>query len=226
MIERDWRQAFQSKAPDAARAIVDTADSAGSADDDDEAAAEAEASAANLGPALSRFVAAVLGGLDARRAAADAGLRCSREFVPAGYYVYGLIDPATGDLFYVGKGLRGRWLNHYRYPVAESHNPIKDSRIARCAHPLAVFPVEDVTEDVALTIESELIMALGSRLTNIVRNRGGLSNAALRARIACVQIYDRLSARRTPLRPFEQETLDILRPAAEEFAPWVREWTA
>ncbi len=94
-----------------------------------------------------------------------------------GFYVYRLIDPATGETSYVGKGSGDRVLQRARDVLAYTDASDRLSRI--CAIRAAGLAVRIIVhrhgmpEAVALEVEAALIDAYGERgLTNLVSGHG------------------------------------------------------
>lgn len=85
--------------------------------------------------------------------------------VPVGYYVYGLLS-SIGDVFYVGKGSKRRWLWHYQRPSGTgNHRKLK--RIADVGStPACVVFAQGLAEQDAFELESALIKRLPD-LTNL-----------------------------------------------------------
>lgn len=89
-----------------------------------------------------------------------------------GYYVYAYVDPRNEEIFYVGKGCKGRVLAHLEEDrecektrrIDELRNAGLEPRLDIIAH-----GIED--EETALRIEAAIIDVLrpGQRLTNLVR---------------------------------------------------------
>lgn len=116
-----------------------------------------------------RFIAEYLIDRDAPRAAAVSGLQVSAEARPNGFYVYGLIDPVTNHLFYVGKGTRDRWRSHLR-EAAGSGNQRKRARVFAAAaagrQVLCLIVAESLSETDAYVVEAALIDSIPG-LTNL-----------------------------------------------------------
>lgn len=123
---------------------------------------------------------------------------------PAGqYYVYVLVDPRDGAIFYVGKGLGDRMFNHNRCAQAsrERGHPkserILEIRAAGLAVKPLVFAVCD-SEGEALGIERRLISAWKSRLTNIL-----LGSSERRPRDEVGEFLKRITQVIGSIRPFD-----------------------
>ena len=123
--------------------------------------------AGKLTPKQARFVDEYRTDGDAQQAAFSAGLTVYEGGgEPRSAYVYGLFDPANGELFYVGKGNNGRWLEHYREAYGEG-NQRKRARARAASNPACVIFVEGVSDEEAFSQERRLILALREGLTNI-----------------------------------------------------------
>lgn len=89
-----------------------------------------------------------------------------------GYYVYAYVDPRTSQIFYVGKGCRGRVLAH----LDDQSESEKSDRIKQLAD-LGLKPLIDILahgmtdEETALRVEAAVIDVLqpGKALANRVR---------------------------------------------------------
>jgi hypothetical protein len=89
-----------------------------------------------------------------------------------GFYVYAYVDPRTSEIFYVGKGCRGRALAH----LDEDQECEKTRRIAELRQ-AGLHPQIDIlahgmeSEETALRVEGAVIDVLrpGRKLTNKVR---------------------------------------------------------
>jgi len=108
---------------------------------------------------------------------------------PGKPYVYGLVDPRTGAVFYVGKGTGTRWMQHE--PGAKRGNPgpkndrireILDEGLRVECSVLGEFN----TEEEAYSAEKEEIAKRTGTLTN--QNRGG-------AGLFCGDAYSFMRAR-------------------------------
>jgi hypothetical protein len=87
---------------------------------------------------------------------------------PAGFYIYTYIDPGTNEPFYIGKGHGDRVFRHLKPP---SYYKIRDSFFYRKlrkmldegVEPLVFIIKENLTEEMAYNIESDLIRLVGTR---------------------------------------------------------------
>lgn len=96
-----------------------------------------------------------------------------RDFAnPEGFYVYVLIDPRDGMVFYVGKGKGKRHANHLsEYRNARISNSAKYAKIGEITaagyEPKALCVRDGMSSRDALTIETQIIKKLGRKyLTN------------------------------------------------------------
>lgn len=128
--------------------------------------------AEKLPPKQRRFVQEYLVDLNATRAAIRAGYAFRDWAKAAGYYVYALVDPRNGEIFYIGKGRRRRYLAHYaEWKAGHVANAAKFTRIDGIAAdgftPNAVCLEDSLTEAAAYTMERQFIEVIGlQRLTN------------------------------------------------------------
>lgn len=107
----------------------------------------------------------------------DAADACSVKLFDrsvGGYYVYFLIDPRDGSIFYVGKGIRDRLHSHFREhrQVNGVRNAGKHDRIQSILDagymPIAKIFEDGLIESAALELESLLIHVLKDNgLTNV-----------------------------------------------------------
>ncbi len=109
---------------------------------------------------------------------------------PAGFYIYTYINPGTNEPFYIGKGRGDRVFRHLRRP---SYYKIRDSFFYRKlrkmldegVEPLILIIKENLTEEIAYDIESDLIRLVGTRangtgpLCNLRIGRGSISEYTL-----------------------------------------------
>lgn len=103
---------------------------------------------------------------DGARAAQESGLPVLTAGAPLGYYVYGLLS-SIGDVFYVGKGSKRRWLQHYSQRLSDKSNPRKLKRIFEVGTtPACVIFAQGLLEQDAFELESALIKRL-PELTNL-----------------------------------------------------------
>lgn len=120
-----------------------------------------------------RFVEEYLVDRNAARAAFDAGVSLAQERI--GFYVYFLIDPRDGEIFYIGKGSGNRASHHVNeWKSGRTCNAPKVARIADikadgCDVIEAIFRC-GLSEQRAFQKERELILALADAgLTNIAQ---------------------------------------------------------
>jgi hypothetical protein len=103
------------------------------------------------------------------------------------FYVYALIDPRDGEVFYVGKGCGNRVSDHTRLVRAgkKDSNDIKRLRIAAIlatgGEPFEFIVRDQLSEAEAVTIEHRLILGM-DHLTNIL-SKGWARSPAELARI-------------------------------------------
>lgn len=93
-----------------------------------------------------------------------------------GYYVYGLIDPYTSEIFYIGKGSKNnRPFDHLKFHKNETrkNTRINEIKIKGKEPIIEILRYGLESEKVALEIEAALIDSIGlDKLTNIVRGHG------------------------------------------------------
>jgi hypothetical protein len=93
-----------------------------------------------------------------------------------GHYVYGLIDPSNGQIFYVGKAsANNRAFDHLKETASESkkHLRIKEIRLRGLEPQIEVLRYGLKSVDDAFQIEAAIIDTLGiENLTNKVRGHG------------------------------------------------------
>ena len=122
-----------------------------------------------------------------------------------GYYVYRLIDPRSGQTFYVGKGRGNRVFNHAAgladiddQDESDDDFSLKVGQIRNIVN--ADFEVQHVvhrhglTQDEALEVEAALMDAYDG-LTNIAGGRGSSERGARHAR----QIVEMYAAKKNSL---------------------------
>ena len=119
----------------------------------------------------------------------DAADACSIKLLDrstGGYYVYFLIDPRSGSVFYVGKGIRDRLHCHFRehrqvngIRNAHKHNRIRDI-IDAGYMPVAKIFEDGLHEVAALVLESILIRQLKDNgLTNVTNGSAPPGNSII-----------------------------------------------
>lgn len=125
-----------------------------------------------LTPKQQRFVSEYLKSRDAFDAAESSSV-VFLDRSTTGYYVYFLIDPRNGEIFYVGKGVRDRLHSHFREHNSLSiRNAHKHARIQAVLDegylPVAKIFEDGLKEGDALELEKVLIQRLKNHgLTNI-----------------------------------------------------------
>lgn len=113
------------------------------------------------------FVREYLVDLNATQAAIRTGCEILTKGWPDGYYVYALLDQEADRIFYVGKGVRARWLSHYREGVGHG-NVGKRQRIRSVPRPACVVLAAGLSEPEAYDNERAAIAALSATgLTNL-----------------------------------------------------------
>ena len=173
-----------------------------------------------------RFVDEYLVDLNATQAAIRAGYDWPAS--AAGFYVYMLIDPCDGEIFYVGKGT-GRRIGRHVANVRKGRidNGAKCERIARiCANgetPLEAVFADGLSEPDALAVERELIRSLRARLTNIA---GGVISSEEAARKHAAAMLATLKPFRVWVATCGHTKLELVRRAVgkdpREFYDWYR----
>lgn len=119
------------------------------------------------------FAQALASGKSADEAYAEAGLMANAFAQPAGFYVYLLIDPRNGRVFYVGKGKGRRALFHWSSFHLGKAKGKKHATLARI-HREGLKPRVDVvcdglSESEAYRIEGAIIRIVGfKRLVNVL----------------------------------------------------------
>lgn len=119
-----------------------------------------------------RFIEEYLLRFDAFEAAAHSGICLEPADKPRGYYVYFLVNPASAEIFYVGKGKGKRAKAHVvEARSAQIHgNPRKLRAIREIVdrgEAVGEYVLRDgLTEDAAYALEREYIAALKYYLTN------------------------------------------------------------
>lgn len=111
-------------------------------------------------------------GMNATQAAIRAGVEFKAWNEVYGFYVYALVDPVDGSIFYVGKGREKRYAVHFR----RSNNPLVADRMVelhRAGLEARAFCLADgLTENEAFALESIHIESFASeRLCNIAPGR-------------------------------------------------------
>lgn len=124
------------------------------------------------------FAQALAAGKSAEEASKSVGIVLGRfGSLPRRYYVYLLVDPIDGRVFYVGKGLRKRYSAHWREwrtgKIVNAHKYARMRAIARAGKtPEAYLFRDNLSEDQAYDLERALIQAIGLRnLTNAARGQ-------------------------------------------------------
>lgn len=107
------------------------------------------------------------------------------------FYVYHLVDPRTGEEFYVGKGCGNRLNDHVKATLAgRASNARKHTRIREIIDSGRQVIAEVIdyfeSEEEALAYERDRIAIGGDRLTNICAGGALQSQAARRAAVARV----------------------------------------
>lgn len=127
-----------------------------------------------------RFAQELAKGKTADEAYKEAGL-CPVPFDrPSGAYVYLLISPDDGRVFYVGKGRGKRALKHQKAERGGTEaNALKAEVLGRLRRngqqPLVHILAGDLTDEQALRIERLLIVKAHAALTNIALGSRSLS---------------------------------------------------
>jgi hypothetical protein len=135
------------------------------------------------------------------------------EFAPGvaenlGYYVYQLMNPTTGDVFYVGKGIGGRMLAHVAW--ANRAEDEKSEMIRKIKEDLGRDPTyrivaHGLTEETAFLVEAVLIEQIGlGKLMNRVR---GHNHDSLMLTVA--DIAARYSAGSVHVRDIKEPTIFV-----------------
>ena len=93
-----------------------------------------------------------------------------KQILPSiGFYVYALLHPETGKVFYIGKGTKNRAYQHFKNVGS---NQIKDKVILELKQKKLTYDViiisEHSSEAEAYECEKLIINELGTQLTNII----------------------------------------------------------
>jgi hypothetical protein len=116
------------------------------------------------------------------------------------YYVYELIDPNTKQPFYVGKGCGNRVKDYYKFDlrVTKATQVVIESIRLQGKEIESKIVAENLSEDEALDLESQLIRKYGRRTKDIngiltnVNIRGGKNKQNGIDRYATIQITRQL----------------------------------
>lgn len=110
-----------------------------------------------------------------------------------GSYVYVLVDPRDGVVFYVGKGTNKRFAAHLaEYRAGIVVNALKFARVGQIVaaglRPKALCLCDGLTHTEAYDLEAAVIVKIGrERLTN---HQGGYQSEAMRALVAAKAALD------------------------------------
>lgn len=142
-------------------------------------------SESSLTPRQAAFVHEYLIDLNGVQAAIRAGCPIIHLGEPAGFYVYGLLDPADGSVFYVGKGHGKRWQSHYKEPLTGS---AKHARVRKASARCCVVVASGLSEAEAFTLEKQTIQALAEHLTNVSSGSEPPISRLERSKLECQQM--------------------------------------
>lgn len=118
---------------------------------------------------------------------------------PAGFYVYELLDPRTGEAFYVGKGVgRRAWVHESAERRGRERNPFKAAVLAELRasgrSPEVRIVKDGMRERDAYRLERSMI----------VRNRHRLTNIALGEKTQMEKIHAEVRASLAQIKPLCQ----------------------
>ena len=125
-------------------------------------------------PKQQRFVAEYLIDLNATQAAIRAGYEFAK---PDGFYVYLLVDPRSGSVFYIGKGTGSRLASHARAASAGDFNRARKGKVISEIQDAGLQVTELVfcagmSSGDALVLKKDLIAAI--RLNGLTDVVGGM----------------------------------------------------
>jgi len=131
-----------------------------------------------------RFAQELAKGKRVDEASEIAGIDLIEPHSLGGFYVYLLIDPRCGRVFYIGKGKNRRYASHERQARMGilTDKAIRIREIVSAGYSVeCAFIADMMQEDYAYQLESALIRSVGFRnLTNVLPGTETLATKALR----------------------------------------------